>query len=120
MEKAKTHKDLDVWKRSIGSTTDIYNSTRSFPDDERFGLVIQIRRASVSIASNISKGAARQSKKEFIQFLFTALASASEVETQLIISKNLKYLSEDEFAKLNSDISDISKMIFGLIKYLRK
>lgn len=120
MEKVKTHKDLDVWRRAIEFTTEIYKITKDFPEDEKYGLVIQIRRASVSIASNIAEGAARHSHKEFMQFLYTALASASEVETQLIISKNLGYLDESDFTKFGSDVNDISKMLFGLIKYLRR
>ena len=120
MDKVKTHKDLDVWNRAVNFTTDIYRVTKEFPDYEKYGLVVQIRRASVSIASNIAEGAARHSKKEFIHFLYTALASANEVETQLIISKNLSFLDESNFVKFSNDINDISKMLFGLIKYLRK
>ena len=120
MEKIKTHKDLDVWNKAIAFTTDIYGVTKIYPDEEKFGLVSQIRRAAVSIASNIAEGATRNSRKEFMQFLYMALATASEVETQLIISKNLGYINEPDFIGLNNNLSDISKMLFGLIKYLRK
>ena len=86
----KTHKDLDVWKKSIDFVTKIYKTTNSYPKSELYGLVSQIRRAAVSIPSNITEGAVRKSKVEFRQFLYIALSSAAEIETQLIISKNLR------------------------------
>ncbi|WP_270089172.1 four helix bundle protein [Sphingobacterium sp. SYP-B4668] len=116
----KTHKDLDVWKKSIDLVTTIYELSKVFPKDEVYGLTNQIRRAAVSIPSNISEGAARQSKKEFIQFLYIALGSAMEVETQLIISKNLQYISEKKQIEILDELSCISKMINGLITYLKE
>jgi len=116
----KTHKDLDVWNRSIELVTRIYGVTQSFPESEKFGLVNQIRRASVSVASNIAEGAARSSKKEFAQFLYMALGSTSELETQLLISKNLGYLLKDSFDYLNDCLKNISKMLLGLIRFLKK
>ena len=112
----KTHKDLDVWKKSIDFVTKVYNLTGKFPNNEKFGIVSQIRRAAVSIPSNIAEGSARNSKKELIQFLYISLGSAAELETQLIISEKLKYI--ENLAILN-DLNDIQKMIMGLIKYLR-
>ena len=108
------HKELDVWTRSVDFVTLIYKETTSFPEQEKFGLINQIRRASVSIPSNI----ARNSDKEFIRFLYISLGSASEVETQLIISKNLGFTTEAELhlKKLN----EIQKLIKGLINYLNK
>jgi four helix bundle protein len=109
------HKELDVWKESIELTKKIYNITKNFPKEELYGLTSQIRRASVSIPSNIAEGSARNSDKEFIQFLYVSLGSLSELETQLIISKEIeynKYLFEEEIEK-------IKKMILGLIKYLK-
>ena len=85
----KTHKDLDVYQTSMELVTDIYHLTKSFPWEEQYGLTSQIRRSAVSVPSNISEGAARKNKPEFIQFLYIALGSLSELETQLIISKNL-------------------------------
>jgi four helix bundle protein len=110
----RTHKDLDVWKKSIGFVTDIYKETEKFPKSELYGLTSQVRRAAISIPSNIAEGATRKSKTEFKQFLYIALSSASEVETQLIIAKNLQFLKENE--GLLNDLSCISKMIQGLIK----
>lgn len=112
----KTHKDLDVWKKSIDFVTKVYNITEKFPNDEKFGIVNQIRRAAVSIPSNIAEGSARNSKKEIIQFLYISLGSAAELETQLIISEKLKYI---ENLDVLNDLNDIQKMIMGLIKYLR-
>lgn len=84
-----THKDLDVWRDSVALTKAIYLVTESFPKEEMYGLVSQMRRSAVSIPSNIAEGAARQGGKEFIQFLYMALGSASELDTQLEISKSI-------------------------------
>ena len=85
----KTHRDLDVWKKSVSLVTSIYEITKSFPKEEIYGLTNQIRRAAVSVPSNIAEGSARQGNKEFIQFLYIALGSLTELETQLIIARNL-------------------------------
>jgi len=114
----RTHKDLDVWKKSINFVTKIYTVTIKFPKDEIYGITSQIRRASVSIPSNIAEGAGRNSKKEFRQFLYIALASSAEVETQLIISNNLEYLKGIDFDNLMFELNSISKMLQGLIKSL--
>ncbi len=95
----------------------IYKTT-SFPKDELYGLTSQIRRAAVSIPSNIAEGAARHSKKEFIQFLYISLSSAAEVNTQLIISNNFGLLHNSDSEILNIELDVISKMIQGLIKSL--
>lgn len=114
----KTHKDLDVWNKAIDFVSEIYSITKTFPGDERYGIVAQIRRSAISIPSNIAEGSARSSKKEFIQFLYIALGSASELHTQIIISKNLGYLNES--TDIIEKIEDIQKMLMGLIKFLRK
>jgi four helix bundle protein len=85
----KPHKKLEVWQKSFDFVKDLYLVTRSFASDERFGIVSQIRRAAVSIPVNISEGATRKSKKEFVQFLFIAAGSASELDTLLLLSKSL-------------------------------
>ena len=84
------HKDLEVWIKSMDLVEDVYALSKFFPNDEKFGLTNQIRRASVSVPSNISEGAARKSDKEFIQFLYIALGSLSELETQYLIAVRLK------------------------------
>jgi len=88
-----THKDLEVWKKSLDFVESVYKLTEQFPKTEMYGLTNQMRRAVVSISSNIAEGAARSTKKEFIQFLYIALGSLSEVETQLIIAQRLRYIS---------------------------
>jgi len=114
----KNHTDLDVWKRSMDFVEDIYRMSEKFPREEVYGLSSQIRRAAVSVPSNIAEGASRQGNKEFIQFLYISLGSLSEVETQLMIAERLQYISDvDEI--LNNSI-DIKKMLNGLISYLKR
>lgn len=113
----KTHKDLDVWKKSIDFVTQLYNVTTAFPEEEIYGLTNQIRRAAVSIPSNIAEGAARNSNKEFIQFLHIASGRTIEIETQLIISNNLGYINQASFDELDKERNEIGRMLFELIKY---
>jgi four helix bundle protein len=94
--------------------------TGSFPQSELYGLTSQIRRAAVSIPSNIAEGATRNHKAEFKQFLFISLSSAAEIDTQLIIAKNLGYLEKQKVEKIQSDLNIISKMLQGLIKSIIK
>lgn len=107
------HKRLDVWQMSIEFVTDIYQFVRQFPNEEKYGLSDQLRRASVSIPSNIAEGAARQSNKEFLQFLYIALGSCAEVETQLVIARNLNFGDTQNLVEKNDRIK---RMILGLIK----
>jgi len=116
----KTHHDLDVWKNSISLVTRIYAVTKTFPKAEMYGLTSQIRRCAVSIPSNIAEGAARSSKNEFGQFLSISLGSLSELETQLIVANNLKYLGTDDFNGLTGDLTSIRRMILGLKKSISK
>ena len=116
MSSVKTHKDLDIWKRGTGFVEQIYKTTTSFPKEEIYGLTSQIRRASISYPSNIAEGAARFSKKEFIQFLYVSLGSLSEVETQLIIAEKLRYLKAD---KLLEEVEALRRMTLNFIKYLK-
>src|SRR4030043_701474 len=115
----RPHKKLEVWKKAIEFVTKIYKVTESFPDNEKFGLISQIRRSAVSIPSNISEGAARSTKKEFIQFLSIAQGSTSELETQLIIANNLGFLKPEDMSLVN-ELDEISRMIIGLMKVLKK
>ena len=116
----KPHHNLEVWKRSLDFVTKIYKVTTKFPNEEKFGLVSQMRRAAVSIPSNIAEGAARNSKKEFINFLHIAQGSAAELETQILISRNLNFVSQHQTDPLLTELEEISKMIIGLQKSLRK
>ena len=115
----KTHKDLDVWKDGISFVTNIYKMTSSFPKEELYGITSQIRRAAISIPSNIAEGAARKTPNEFRQFLFIALSSAAELNTQIIISHNLGFLDKEQSDSLNSELDSLSRRIQGLIKSLK-
>ncbi len=112
-------KDLLVWQKSIDFVTEIYKATETFPNNEFYGLISQIRRAAVSIPSNIAEGNSRRSKPDYLQFLKISRGSCAEVETQLIISKNLKFLNEEGYLKLNQKIIEITKMLNGLINSLQ-
>ena len=112
----KSHKDLIVWQKSMDHVAAIYVATKAFPNEELFGIVSQMRRAAVSIPSNIAEGYGRLYDKETVKFLSNALGSASELETQLIISKDLGYLSIEDFQKLTNQIEEIIRMLSALIK----
>lgn len=114
----KSHKDFDVWKRSVQLVTYIYEVTKAFPKEEIYGLTNQIRRAAVSVPSNIAEGAARNHGKEFVQYLYIPLGSLSELEAQIIIRENLKYLQILDSTKIQNELSEIRKMILGLIRHL--
>ena len=116
----KSHKDLDVWQKAVDFAAEIYFTTKKFPADEKFGLTSQLRRAAVSIASNIAEGAARTGHKEFLHFLSIATGSASEVSTQLLIAQKIKVGDTMELVALNQEVEQISKMLQGLMRSLRK
>jgi len=111
------YKDLRIWQDSIELVVDIYKLTKMLPKEELYALTNQIRRAVVSIPSNISEGANRNTDKEFVQFLYIALGSASEVETQLIIANRLEYLNDVQ--KEFEDITKLRKMINALIHSIK-
>lgn len=113
----KGHHKLEVWKRSIEFVTAIYKLTESFPKSEIYGLVQQLRRSAISIPSNIAEGAGRNSKNEFKQFLSIAQGSIAELETQLLIARNLGFVKEPE--SLLIELDELSKMIIGLARALK-
>ncbi len=100
-------------------TLSIYHATDNFPREHRFALTDQIHRAALSVASNIAEGAARQTKKEFANYLHIAQASLSELDTQLEIAKKLTFLSGEQWGKLDAQMNHIDKLLSGLIKYLK-
>ncbi len=120
----KGHHKLKIWNQSIQLVTKIYKLTESFPNHELYGLTSQIRKSAVSIPSNIAEGAARNSTKEYINFLSIAQGSCSELETQLIIGKNLRYEldveSPDNIETILEELNEISMMITGLKKSLHR
>jgi four helix bundle protein len=115
----KPHKKLDVWKLSMDMVSSIYRLTSGFPAHELYGLTNQIRRAAISIPSNISEGAARQTKKEFANFLHMAQGSLSELDTQLEIALNLGYIDDEQRRDLDGSLDRIDKMLTGLIRSQR-
>ena len=116
MGNVKSHEDLTVWKMSIDFVTDIYRITKDFPREEIYGLTSQLRRAAVSIPSNIAEGAARHSTKEYIQFLYISLGSIAEVETKLIIAKKLNYIHLNDRLK---NVRFIKGKMINLISSLK-
>lgn len=113
------YKDLVVWQKSIVFVSDIYVLTKNFPQDERFSLVDQMRRAAVSIPSNIAEGHARKSSADFARFLRISYGSAAELETQLIIANNLQYLTDSELEASLLKITELQKMLNALISKQR-
>lgn len=109
----RTFKDLEVWQKSVSFATEIYVLTKSFPKEETYGLVSQLRRASVSLASNVAEGS-KKGKKEFAHFIKIAQGSGAEIETQLIISSNLLYLEKNKLENLLVELDSIMKMLSRL------
>lgn len=119
MEKTKHYQDLLVWQRSIDLAEAIYTLTKDFPKEETYGLISQMRRCTISIASNIAEGQSRGSAPQFLQFLNISKGSISELETQLIISLRLKYITDYQYQSIQNDISEIGKMLNGLIRSIK-
>ena len=110
------HKKLDAWRYSVDLVKEVYRLTAAFPKEEIYGLTSQMRRAAVSVPSNLAEGAARRNNKEFIQFLYVALGSLSELDTQVHIARELKYIKDKEIEGVAGLIEKTSKLIFGLIR----
>ena len=110
----KPHKRLDVWKLSLELTRRVYQLTATYPEQERYGLVTQMRRAAVGIASNLAEGAARSSRREFKQFLSVARGSLSELDTQLDLSEQLCLISGSTRQGLDPMLIRIDKMLYAL------
>lgn len=117
--KARNFRDYKVWKDAVDYATKVYNITGSMPWFEKKGLCDQLQRATVSISSNIAEGAARPSDSDFAHFLDFALGSSYEVETQLLIAKNIGYISEEIYNNLFTENIAIQKQLSGLIRLLR-
>jgi len=112
--------DIQAWKRGRDLAKAVYAVTRKGEFAKDFGLRDQIRRAAVSIISNIAEGFSRQTDKEFLQFLHVAKGSASEVQSQLYIALDLGYITHDEFDSLYKQVDEVGKLIFGLVRYLKE
>jgi four helix bundle protein len=113
-----SYRDLDVWQRTMDIVVEIYRVTRAFPAEEKFGLIAQLRRAAVSIPSNIAEGRNRLGAAEFRRFVSIARGSVAEVETQLAVAVALGFVGAREIASLSSRLDELSKMLFGLHRRL--
>ncbi|MDP2277653.1 MAG: four helix bundle protein [Nitrospirota bacterium] len=111
-------KSLKAWQKAYELALEIYRTTQKFPKTELYGLTTQIQRAGISISANIAEGYERQYRKEYIQFLMIAKGSLGEVETYLMFAKDLGFITEDEFIKLEERRQEVSKLLRGLIKAL--
>ena len=116
---AESFRDLVAWQKAMALVTEIYRATESFPSREMYGLASQVRRAAVSVASNIAEGKGRLSRKEFAQFLANARGSLCEVQTQLEIGRNLGYLAPESFDALEEKARETGRVINGLLRSLR-
>jgi four helix bundle protein len=119
-EAVRSFRDLEVWKIAIEMTDMIYDTTTSFPKEEMYGLISQIRRSAVSVPSNIAEGSARNNTKEYIQFLFIARGSLAELETQLEIARRRKFISDEKYNTIITIIHRIGQMSARLIQALQK
>jgi four helix bundle protein len=117
--KIKNFRDLDVWKLGMEIVVDVYEVTKSFPKEEVYGLISQMRRAAVSIASNIAEGFNRYHNKEYKQFLYISLGSCAELETQIEVSGSLGYISQSGRDKMIEKLDHEGRMLKNLIKCLK-
>jgi len=115
----KPHKKLDAWKSAIDLVTEIYGVSRLLPEDEKYNLSSQMRRAAVSVPANIAEGAARNTKKEFINYLHIAKGSLSELDTHLEIGKRLHYYNDSQLSAVSQLMERTDKMLSGLIRFER-
>lgn len=116
---AKSYRDLIAWQKAIELVTEIYKISKNFPKDELYGLTSQLRRAAVSVPSNIAEGQARLSKQEFRNFLGYARASLVEVETQLVIAKNLGFVNGCDSENLVRQTTEVARILNGLLNSVR-
>ena len=116
----QSYRDLNAWQKSMQLVEDVYRITKEFPRDEIYGLTAQIRRAAVSIPSNIAEGKGRHSDREFSQFLRHARGSILELETQLLIGQRLKYLDESAAQQIMAQTAEVGRMLNGLLRAFRE
>jgi four helix bundle protein len=118
MKKVKSFENLIVWQKSHLLTLDIYDLSKNFPEEEKFGITTQIRRAAYSISSNIVEGHSRKSKKEFLQFLYIAKGSLEEVKYFLRLSYDLHYITEKNYKEIKEKADEVSKLLHKFTKSL--
>ena len=113
------YRELKIWQKSIDLSEDIYQLVKGFPDDEKFGLTSQLKRASVSVASNIAEGTSRRTTVDFSRFLSMSLGSLFEIETQLIIAERIKIISEETCIEYKHKITELIKMIMAFKNHIK-
>ena len=114
----ESYRDLRVWQRAVDLAEQVYRVTGEFPREEQFGLTIQVRRAVVSVSSNIAEGHGRKHRADFLRFLSISRGSLMEVETQLEIARRLAYVSSAQYQELNANCQDVGRLLNGLIRAL--
>ena len=119
MERISSYRDLIVWQKSVDLVESVYELTRQFPKEELYGLTSQMRRAAVSIPSNIAEGKSRGTKKDYCLFMVYAFGSTSELETQVIIARRLRFADEKNLQKVEETLNELSKMLRSLIFRLK-
>lgn len=117
-KRAKHYKELIIWQRAMQLVQSAYRLTKTFPPDERYGLAMQVRRAAVSIPSNIAEGQARRGTQEFVHFLGLASGSAAELETQLLLAIDLGYIQRADAAKAVGELAEVQRMAAAIQKKL--
>lgn len=115
-----SYKDLVVWQQAMDLVELIYQASGRWPQSERYGLVAQVRRAAVSVVSNVAEGQGRNSRGEFLQFLGNAKGSLLETETQILLAQRLKYLNDEEAREILDKIERVSRLLYGLMQSLKK
>lgn len=111
---------LIVWQKAHALAIDVYRLTKQFPDDERFGLISQLRRSATSIPANLAEGCGRGGEREFVRFVQIAMGSASEVEYHVLLAKDLRYVSENDFTTVTSSIHEVKRMLTALSRSARQ
>ena len=117
---ARVFETLDVWKNAVDLAVQIYKMTKTFPDDELYGITSQVRHVIISVSSNIAEGSGKGSKLDYIRYLKIALGSLNEVESLIIVSNRLDYIEDNDLKEINKMIETERKLLFGFIKHLEK
>lgn len=115
----KDFRDLVVWEKAHRLALDVYQATRSFPKEELFGLTSQVRRSAISVPSNIAEGCGRDGDGDFARFLRIAAGSASEVEYQLLLARDLEYLADEAYDPLHASVCEVKRMLTSLIRKIQ-
>ena len=119
-ERRTSHKDLVLWKKSVDLAVEVYRIAQCLPHHERFGLGAQLRRAAVSVPSNVAEGAARRTTRDFISFLHIARGSLAELETQLLLARRLRYVDDASAQSLAIKVEEVGRLLNAVIRGLRR